>query len=567
MLAHIAVRPIHAALLVFALCDALLASSPDSKPRVVFNDDGQVIAEAPTENTVAFVKDWLDRETAFVPFDTFVFLAATPDICLYDSKVGEPYGARFGKNYKKGWAPGMRALRAKGTDPLKLVTGHMKSKGCRVLAAVRMNDTHHRSLDPKHPLCSQFAIDHPEYVIKQPDGRTNETALDYSYPEVREHRLAIMREIAEGYDVDGLELNFVRWAKHFPRDKGREKAPILTTYLGEIRKMLDKAGRKRNLKPLMLGVRVPESVTTCWLAGIDIETWIKQGLTDYIVVATWNNTDPQLPVEQFAQLAKPAGIPTLVLMGNMIGAPWKGPPRIVDRGIAISAKHTPTYLGMLITEPEARAAAANYYTWGAEGISLWNVGLYFGNEKYAKPEQRQRIRRWTNTVVDPRRVWQGKRWYHYLPMGKGMGRRKPPVRNYPFAKEGHSPLGRPNSPVLVFASQVVGKRLAFPFRMADGRRGKPVQGTMRFPVYHLKRGDDLAIDINGKPVSPALVTIDDVDPRTKLTGLTFEIDLSHCPPLRGDNELGLTLKTPHQRKPAPYMEELSVIVTGPLEKL
>jgi hypothetical protein len=34
-------------------------------------------------------------------------------------------------------------------------------------------------------------------VIRQPDGRTNETALDYSYKEVREHRFAIIREIAE----------------------------------------------------------------------------------------------------------------------------------------------------------------------------------------------------------------------------------------------------------------------------------------------------------------------------------------------------------------------------------
>ena len=83
---------------------------------------------------------------------------------------------------------------------------------------------------------------------KQPDGRTNETALDYSYPEVREHRLAIMREIVEEYEVDGLELNFVRWAKHFPRDRGREKAPIMTDYVGQIRNVLDVAVRKRGPK-------------------------------------------------------------------------------------------------------------------------------------------------------------------------------------------------------------------------------------------------------------------------------------------------------------------------------
>ncbi|MBO13186.1 MAG: hypothetical protein CMJ68_20830, partial [Planctomycetaceae bacterium] len=30
--------------------------------RSVFNDDGQVLAEAPGENTAAFIKAWLDRE-------------------------------------------------------------------------------------------------------------------------------------------------------------------------------------------------------------------------------------------------------------------------------------------------------------------------------------------------------------------------------------------------------------------------------------------------------------------------------------------------------------------------
>ena len=50
--------------------------------------------------------------------------------------------------------------------------------------------------------------------------------MDYSYPEVRAHRLAIMRELAEQDEIDGLDLDFCRWAKHFPRDQGFEKAPI-----------------------------------------------------------------------------------------------------------------------------------------------------------------------------------------------------------------------------------------------------------------------------------------------------------------------------------------------------
>ena len=62
---------------------------------------------------------------------------------------------------------------------------------------------------------------------------------------------------------------------------------------------------------------------------------------------------------------------------------------------------------MLITKAEAIAAAANYYTWGADGISLWNVGIHFGNEKTAAPEQQERIHAWTQAVRDPQAVWSG----------------------------------------------------------------------------------------------------------------------------------------------------------------
>ena len=184
--------------------------------RSVFNDDGQVLAEAPGENSAAFIKAWLDRESQAVPFTTFVYLAAMPDICFYDTKAGELYGAR--NNRKSGlYVEGLRDLLKQGTDPLRLVTAHMQAKGKEVLAAVRMGDTHHIRLNKFDDLCSQFSLDHPEYVIKQPDDRTNETALDYSIPAVRDHRMGIMNEIISEYPVDGLELNFVRWAKHFPR--------------------------------------------------------------------------------------------------------------------------------------------------------------------------------------------------------------------------------------------------------------------------------------------------------------------------------------------------------------
>ncbi len=552
--------------LILLTCLLTLPTLCTAQPaaRTVFNDDAQMLMEAPTEGATKFVQQWLDREVAAVKFSTFVFLTTTPDLCTYDTRVGETYGDRFGPDYRGGWAPGIRALRSEGTDALKVVTKHMHSKGKEVLAAIRMSDTHHREISTESPLCSLFAVKNPQFVIRQPDQRTNETALDYSYPEVRAHRLAIMKEVVEEYDVDGLELNFVRWAKHFPRDKGREKADILTRYVGTIHKMMATAAGKRGRKPLTLGVRIPESIEACWRAGVDIETWVKRGWIDYVVLSTWNNTDPNLPVGEFTRFTKPAGVDTIVVMGNMIGCIYGGPPQILDRPIAMSAKHkSESYLAMLLTAAEARGAAANYYAAGADSISFWNVGIHFGGEVTAAPEQRKRIADWTQAVITPERVYQGPRTYRYLPMGKGISTRKPPLRNYPWYDEGFSPLGHKNSPVLTFPDDQLGKRQVFPFQMADGRDGKPLTGKLTLWVYHLNKQDQLTVDINGKIVAAENIRRLPVGQRRGgLPGQRLEISLANCPPFRGQNQLGLTLKKlVGQHQAPPYTEELEITVS------
>ena len=137
------------------------------EPRVVFNDDAQMLMETPPDGATAFVKAWLDREIQAVPFTTYVFLAATPDICTYDSKQGETYGDRFDDKFSQSWAPGIRALRAEGTDVLKVVTSHMRAHGKEVLAAIRMSDTHHTHIGHTHPLCGGNtvpAISAPRFV-------------------------------------------------------------------------------------------------------------------------------------------------------------------------------------------------------------------------------------------------------------------------------------------------------------------------------------------------------------------------------------------------------------------
>ncbi len=532
------------------------AEASEGKPaaRVVYHDDAQSLYEAPAQGTEAFLRDFLRRQVDLAAPTTFCYLAATPDVCTYDSKAGEVYGDRLEKC--GGWAPAIRALRAKGTDVLKVVLSELKPRGIEVLGAVRMNDTHHRKLDRDNPGCSQFALDHPDYVIKQPDGRTNETALDYGIAQVREHRLAIMRELVEQYDLDGLELNFCRWAKHFPRHQGRGKAPIMTAFVGQIRRALDEAASKRGRKRLTLGVRVPETIRACWLAGLDPKAWVTSGWIDYLTVATWNETDPQIRVDEFARFAR-GRCELLVAVGNMMGGTWSGPPKITGRGVG---QFRDSYSGMLLTVPEARGCAANYYAWGANGISLWNISCNMGTKgKFSSSAQRERMRAWIGAVVDRKRVFEGPRRYHYLPLYKGVAQRRPPSRNYPWYGEGTSPLGVAKTQILTLSPD--GQRQVYRFRMADGRRSERLAGTLRFWVFHVAPSDGVIVDVNGEVVHPAKVKRTPLDAaKVGLPGAGFEIALADCPPFRGDNELGIALTSAAKHEVAPYMEELDILV-------
>ncbi len=555
-----------------ALGGAALAAAPAPvRPRTAYAADTQSMYEAPATGTADFLREWVTRETSHVPITTYVQDAALPDICLYDSKAGEVYGERFGDDLTRmkleidrAMTLSIRSLRREGTDVLRVVAQTLRPRGIEVLAGVRMSDTHHRRLAFEDPLCPRFTIDHPQWVIRQPDGRDNETAMDYSIREVREHRLAIIRELAERPELDGLELNFMRWGKHFPRHEGAAKAPIMTAFVGQVRAALDEAAARRGAKRPILGVRVPEGIRECWLAGVDAETWVRNGWIDYLIASTFNESNPQLAVDEFARFTR-GRTQLLVSMGDMIGGTWSGPPKITGRG---PGQFRDSYSGMLMTPPEARAAAANYYAWGADGIGFWNVctkmGTGGGKLRLTQEQARvqwERLWSWMNAALDRPALAREERYYHYLPLFKWATIPAPPNRNYAWYGQGQSPLGTLSTQILQFPADEVGIRKAYRFRMADGRDGSAVNALVRFRVFHLEPADVVEFDLNGWPVSAANVRASRLDAAALgLPGMQFELQLSHCTHFRGDNALGIIVHTAAKRAAVPYMEELEVIV-------
>ena len=532
-----------------------------SMRRTIYNDDSQGVHEARPGRVATDLRAWVDKPLSRLSIDTYVWCIAFPDICMHRTEVGEVYGARFDQAPNQGVAA-IAELHGDGTDVLEVVAAQARRHEVEFIAGVRMNDTHGLYPNPADPQMARFLLEHPEWVIRRDDG-VPERALDYSVPQVREHRLAILRELAENYDIDGIELDFTRWPKFFSRSEAPAKAPLMTRFVGDVRQMLDEVARARGRKPFVLGVQVLESLYLNLLAGLEPKTWVGEGWIDFLIQCDFNCTNPQLPVAEFAEFCRPSDCTHHVRMGNMMGGSWSGKPHVGPRPTA-AYKNNPGYGGMVLTPEEARGAAANIYGFGADGVGLWNICCNMGERHKAGATGNDRgkfqedMMAWVEAVEAPEKVWAGERVYHFLPLYK---RDALPVRNYPVNALLQGPTGWPTQ-IVTFGNQSQGFRQVYRFVCADGERGgEDLRVRMRWRILGALPDDRFVFDLNGKELPTTAEAAGDAE----LPAVWYAVDLVGDEALKGENELGMVLEGRAKgglTLDAPYMEELEVSTGG-----
>ena len=128
-----------------------------------------------------------------------------------------------------------------GIDVVDLVCEEAHRGDMAFFIGFRMNDAHHGHPGrEQHP---RWWLEHQDMTISGYSGPF--WALqDYSFPEVREHRMAPMVAACECYDINGLELEFGRWPMCFR--KGQEKPDIITEFIAELKRRIAPIGKKKN---------------------------------------------------------------------------------------------------------------------------------------------------------------------------------------------------------------------------------------------------------------------------------------------------------------------------------
>ena len=221
------------------------------------------------------------------PVKTLVWGTGPGSTFSHRTRVGEIFGyAVTDEEWKTMFRPGdknvhdgISGLIERGIDPQAMIADLGHSHGLKVLSRLEMN--HEYYLDKKeknggwmwHGFNGELVKKHPEYRVS--DGNPN---LDYRHPEVRQFKLAVLRELVQT-GVDGIEVDLAVYPPHF----AKPDPAIMTDFIRRVRAMLDEEGKKQGRR-LALHVTVPQPDAVA--QGMDWPTWLKEKLVDTIIPGT-----------------------------------------------------------------------------------------------------------------------------------------------------------------------------------------------------------------------------------------------------------------------------------------
>jgi hypothetical protein len=196
------------------------------------------------------------------------------------------------------WAGQMRRLAEQGCDYLARSLARCRQRGISPGVSVRMGDVHgYRGMPhPDSPRFSRFFKEHPEYHLPG-NSRNGWSGLDLQHQVVREHYLALINELVCDYDIDVLELDFMRHPPFLDREDLVANAQILTDFVAEVRQLIHTAG-----KQVALIARVAATPAQSYELGLDVRTLAQQGLVEGITAAQWIVTGWEIRADEYRRL-------------------------------------------------------------------------------------------------------------------------------------------------------------------------------------------------------------------------------------------------------------------------
>ena len=277
--------------------------------RVLSNDDGWIMGTYGPPLTPDDMRDKMIAPYAGSPVDVFLWSIGGHEVYDYETEVGE----RFGDDYdnldaaqRKKYENLRQMIKAHG-GPVTVIAQLCHEAGMAFFPSVRMNE--HYDMEESAPNYGRLRRDHPELCIGRPGESIPHgslewgirTGLNYAFPEVRAHMTRIIFELIECFDIDGIELDFMRHPAFFRVAEAYQYRYLMTDFVSGVRTKLDEVGEKRG-QHLDLAVRVPPTLADSKRIGLDAEVWMKEGIVD-MLIAGGGFIPFEMPIREWVETA------------------------------------------------------------------------------------------------------------------------------------------------------------------------------------------------------------------------------------------------------------------------
>ena len=335
--------------------------------RLIYNNDGtNILGNRMHDGRPLIPQDVYDYVdlVAGTPVTSF-FICTNSSMPYYDSAVERSIGCvpedwevdasiRPNNEHWLKYGRAVQSLREHGTDMISLCVERARAHDLEAFASMRMNDLHSLDTAVRQPLAQgDFWLEHPEYRVGPHPGWHADGALDFAREEVRRYKLAMIEEICRRFDIDGLELDFMRFPVYFPAGTGPDHLATMTDFVRAARAIAAREGARRG-RPIMLSARVPCHLDHCRWLGFDPAAWARAELVDFLTASCFFFDYP-LPLATFrAGLGRDYDLPLYAAL---------------EDGVARFGGREKR------THDMYRVAAAHCHAEGADGLYLFNYFL------------------------------------------------------------------------------------------------------------------------------------------------------------------------------------------------
>ena len=298
-------------------------------------------------------------ELAGIGIDAVAFNPGNGAVPWWQSKVYPDHWEWFTR--RTGKQPGSYGRYiVDGGDMVKVFVEQCRKHDLAPVITLRLKDEHAmHNLDSDG--VSKFYYEHQRWRLDpRPGAIMGFRGLNWIFPEVVEERLGLLTELAEDYDIDGLELDFMRFYPFFKVDETGyiQRRDVMTGFIQSVRELLDRTAKKGQRR--YLSIRVPNRIKEYDGLGIDLGLLDRERSVDII------NVSPSYvsQVESDVSLMR-AWAPNTAIFYEMTHCCARGPS-------ASWGMYGDDYPARFTTDQQYYTMANLAYARGADGVSVFN---------------------------------------------------------------------------------------------------------------------------------------------------------------------------------------------------